>query len=60
MLFSWTEEDLRYFWMKDTNFSLDLIFINSDLKIVDIFITQNLMIYLQSQVKKSKIRFRIE
>ena len=37
MLFSWTEEDYRYFWMKDTKFSLDLIFINSDLKVVDIF-----------------------
>ena len=37
MLFSWSEEDLRYFWMKNTNFFLDLIFINSEFEIIDIF-----------------------
>ena len=37
MLFIWNEEDYRYFWMKDTKFYLDLIFIDSDLNIVDIF-----------------------
>ena len=30
-------EDNRYFWMKNTNLFLDIIFINSDLKLVDIF-----------------------
>ena len=37
MLFVWKLEDKRYFWMKDTNLFLDIIFINSNLEIVDIF-----------------------
>ena len=37
MLFIWNSEDQRYFWMKNTKFHLDIIFINSDFKIVDIF-----------------------
>ena len=37
MLFIWSSEDQRYFWMKNTKFHLDIIFINSDFKIVDIF-----------------------
>ena len=37
MLFIWNSEAQRYFWMKNTKFHLDIIFINSDLEIVDIF-----------------------
>ena len=37
MLFNWNSEDQRHFWMKNTKFYLDIIFINSDFKIVDIF-----------------------
>ena len=37
MLFIWSSEDNRHFWMKNTNLFLDIIFINSDLEIVDIF-----------------------
>ena len=37
MLFIWDSEEQRFFWMKNTNFHLDIIFINSDFKIVDIF-----------------------
>ena len=37
MLFIWKSEDLRYFWMKNTKFYLDIIFINSDFEIVDIY-----------------------
>ena len=37
MLFIWSSEDQRYFWMKNTKFYLDIIFINSDFEIVDIF-----------------------
>lgn len=37
MLFIWNSEDYRNFWMKNTKFYLDIIFINSNLKIVDIF-----------------------
>ncbi len=37
MFFVWNLEDKRYFWMKNTEFSLDIIFINKYLKIVDIF-----------------------
>ena len=37
MLFIWNSENQRYFWMKNTKFHLDIIFINSDFNIVDIF-----------------------
>ena len=37
MLFEWKSEEFRYFWMKNTYISLDIIFINSNLKIIDIF-----------------------
>jgi len=37
MLFIWNSEAQRYFWMKNTKFNLDIIFINADFKIVDIF-----------------------
>ena len=37
MLFVWPKEDFRYFWMKNTNMPLDLIFINSNFKIVEIY-----------------------
>ena len=37
MLFIWKSEKNRFFWMKKTRIPLDLIFINSDLEIVEIF-----------------------
>ena len=37
MLFEWKNEEFRYFWMKNTTIPLDLIFINSNLKIIDVF-----------------------
>ena len=37
MLFIWNSEDYRHFWMKNTKFYLDIIFINSDLEIIDIY-----------------------
>ena len=37
MLFIWNSEDQRFFWMKNTKFYLDIIFINSKLEIIDIF-----------------------
>ena len=37
MLFVFPTEDNHGFWMKDTSISLDLIFFNSDKKVVDIF-----------------------
>lgn len=36
MIFLYDDEDLRYFWMKNTPKSLDMIFVNSDLEIVNI------------------------
>ncbi len=36
MFFIWKFEDHRYFWMKNTFLSLDIIFINSKQEIVDI------------------------
>ncbi len=37
MLFIWEFEDHRYFWMKNTKLALDIIFINANFEIVDIF-----------------------
>ena len=37
MLFIWSDEDYRNFWMKNTVIPLDLIFINSKFEIVDIY-----------------------
>lgn len=36
MIFVYPDEDLRYFWMKNTPKSLDMIFVNGDLTIVNI------------------------
>lgn len=36
MLFIFSEDATRYFWMKDTPIPLDMVFINSDYRIVDI------------------------
>jgi uncharacterized membrane protein (UPF0127 family) len=35
MLFLFREEGQRRFWMKDTNFNLDIIFLDQDLKVLD-------------------------
>ena len=37
MLFIWSDENYRNFWMKNTAIPLDLIFINSMFEIVDIY-----------------------
>ncbi len=37
MLFVFDNEDYHTFWMKDMNFPLDIIWIGSDMKIVDVF-----------------------
>jgi|ETNmetMinimDraft_2_1059921.scaffolds.fasta_scaffold28612_3 uncharacterized membrane protein (UPF0127 family) len=37
MLFVFPEEDLHGFWMKDTLIPLDIVFISSDLVVVDMF-----------------------
>ena len=37
MLFIWSDEDYRNFWMKNTVIPIDLIFINSKFEIVDIY-----------------------
>lgn len=36
MLFIYEKEAIRSFWMKNVNFPLDIIFINSDFEIIDI------------------------
>lgn len=36
MLFVFDDETIRYFWMKNTRISLDIIFINASMKIVKI------------------------
>ncbi|OPY76526.1 MAG: hypothetical protein A4E64_01490 [Syntrophorhabdus sp. PtaU1.Bin058] len=37
MLFLYNDEDVRYFWMKNTFISLDLIFLSSRRKVVSVF-----------------------
>ena len=37
MLFIWKSEDQRNFWMKNTKFYLDIIFMNSAFEIIDIY-----------------------
>jgi len=39
MLFIFTEEDTRSFWMKNTLISLDIIFLNREQQIVDMFVS---------------------
>ena len=59
MLFVWNLEDTRQFWMKDTNLFLDIIFINSNLKIVEIFF--NAKPYdLMTITSKKKVKFVLE
>jgi uncharacterized membrane protein (UPF0127 family) len=37
MLFVFAEEDIRSFWMKNTLVPLDMVFLNSDRQVVDLF-----------------------
>ena len=37
MLFIWSDEDYRSFWMKNTVIPLDLIFINSSLEVIEVY-----------------------
>ena len=39
MLFVFPEEDYRSFWMKNTLISLDIIYLNRDRQIVDMFVS---------------------
>ena len=52
MMFVWLNEDYRNFWMKNTNIPLDLIFINSKLKIVDVLF--NALPLSESTIKSTK------
>ena len=51
MLFMWSDEDYRNFWMKNTAIPLDLIYINSNFKIVDIYFDA---VPLSKKIIKSK------
>jgi len=37
MLFLYNDDDIRYFWMKNTFISLDMIFLNAKRKVVGVF-----------------------
>jgi uncharacterized protein len=39
MLFIFAEEDIRSFWMKNTYITLDMIFLNGEQQIVDMFLS---------------------
>ena len=59
MLFIWSAEDYRNFWMKNTYIPLDLIFINSNFKIVEVFFDA-LPLSISAIQSKKKAKYVLE
>ena len=60
MLFIFDDENYRSFWMKDTLIPLDIIFISSDFKIVDITTLEPCGIICNSYLSKEKAMYVLE
>ena len=59
MLFIWSDEDYRSFWMKNTSIPLDIIFLNKKYKIVDISYNAK-PFSLKSILSKKKAKYVLE
>ena len=62
ILFVFPDEEIRYFWMKDTLFNLSIIFLDKDKKVVNFFDMQTCFDDKECQVYSSmkKAKYAIE
>ena len=59
MLFIWNDRKTRTFWMKNTNFNLDLFFLNNQGEIIEIY--KNAKAFDETNIKsKNEVNFVVE